>query len=174
MQALSRQCAAGQRRLCDADLRLSGVRRIRDDRCSQRQWLDRRRPGDDGEPAGIQARRRRRYSHILRAAGGGEAEDGGARLIGYLICALTKARASSASANHSFSVVGSMVTHSFLTRPTPVENRRPFFDLINQSTRASGSFRSSRPLVNDAKIFPLTLRAFDPNPFEWPAAGLPA
>ena len=36
----------------DADLRLSGVRRIRDDRGSRRQRLDRRRAGDDGKPAG--------------------------------------------------------------------------------------------------------------------------
>ena len=52
--------AAGQRHLRDADLRLPGVRRIRDDRGRRRQWLDRRRAGDDGKPARLQARRRRR------------------------------------------------------------------------------------------------------------------
>ena len=44
-----------------------------------RQWLDRWRAGDDGKPAGVQARRRRRHSDLLRAAGGGEAEGGGLR-----------------------------------------------------------------------------------------------
>ena len=51
----------------DADLRLSGVRRIRDDRGGQRQRLDRRRAGDDGKPARVQARRRRRHSDLFRS-----------------------------------------------------------------------------------------------------------
>ena len=62
---------------CDADLRLPGVRRIRDDRGRRQQWLDRRRPRDDGKPARLQARRRRRHSDLFRAEGGGEAEGGG-------------------------------------------------------------------------------------------------
>src|ERR1700682_1486828 len=71
--ALSRHPAAGQRYLCDADLRLPGVRRIRDDRGSQRQWLDRRRAGDDGKPARIQARGRRWHPHLFCSASGGKA-----------------------------------------------------------------------------------------------------
>ena len=56
----------------DADLRLPGVRRIRDDPGRRRQWLDRRRAGDDGKPARLQARRRRRHADLFRRAGGGE------------------------------------------------------------------------------------------------------
>ena len=66
--ALSRHRAAGEGHLCDADLRLPGVRRIRDDRGQPRQWLDRRRTRDDGKPARLQARRRRRHFDLLRAA----------------------------------------------------------------------------------------------------------
>ena len=54
-----------------ADLRLSGVGRIRDDRGGRRQRLDRRRPGDDGKPPRLQARGRRRHPHLFRAARGG-------------------------------------------------------------------------------------------------------
>jgi len=72
--ALSRHRAAGQRHLRDADLCLSGVRRIRDDRGRRRQRLDRRRSGDHGKPAGIQARRRRRHPDLFRATGGGAVE----------------------------------------------------------------------------------------------------
>ena len=36
--------------------------------------LDRRRAGDDGEPARLQARRRRRHPHLFRADGGGTVE----------------------------------------------------------------------------------------------------
>ena len=61
----------------DADLRLPGVRRIRDDRGRRQQWLDRRRPRDDGKPARLQARRRRRDFDVFRAEGGGEDEGGG-------------------------------------------------------------------------------------------------
>ena len=41
------------------------------------QRLDRRRARDDGEPPGLQARRRRRHLHLFRAARGGEADDEG-------------------------------------------------------------------------------------------------
>ena len=71
--ALSRHRAAGQGHLRNADLRLPGVGRICDDCRRRRQWLDRWRPGDDGKPAGVQARRRRRHPELLCAAGGGEA-----------------------------------------------------------------------------------------------------
>ena len=74
--ALSRHRAAGQRHLRDADLRLSSVRRIRDDRSRRRQWLDRRRPRDHGKPARLQARRRRRYPDLFRTAGRGKVEGG--------------------------------------------------------------------------------------------------
>ena len=60
----------------DADLRLPGVRRIRDDLGRGRQRLDRRRAGDDGKPAGFQARRRRRHPDLFRRAGGGKAQGG--------------------------------------------------------------------------------------------------
>ena len=64
--------------LRDADLRLPGVRRVRDDRGRRAQRLDRRRARDDGEPARLQARRRRRHPDLFRAAGG--REDQGAAL----------------------------------------------------------------------------------------------
>ena len=57
-----------------ADLRLSGVRRIRDDHGGGAERLARRRQGDDGKPDRVQARRRRRRAHLLRAEGGGVAE----------------------------------------------------------------------------------------------------
>ena len=60
----------------DADLRLPGVRRIRDDRGRRQQRLDRRRPRDDGKPARLQARRRGRDLDVFRAEGGGEAQGG--------------------------------------------------------------------------------------------------
>ena len=72
--ALSRRGAAGEGYVFDADLRLPGVRRIRDDRSRRQQWLDRRRPRDDGKPARLQARRRGRDLHLFCAEGGGEVE----------------------------------------------------------------------------------------------------
>ena len=57
----------------DADLRVSGVRRIRDDHGGGAERLARRRPGDDGEPDRLQARRRLRGAHLFRAARGREA-----------------------------------------------------------------------------------------------------
>ena len=51
----------------DADLRLPGVGRVLDDQGGRRQWLDRRREGDDGMPARLQARRLRRHPHLFRA-----------------------------------------------------------------------------------------------------------
>ena len=51
---------AREGRVRPADLRLSGVGRIRDDRGRRRQWLARRRQGHDGEPSRLQTRRRRR------------------------------------------------------------------------------------------------------------------
>ena len=51
-----------------ADLRLSGVRRIRDDHGGGAERLARRREGDDGEPDRVQARRRRRRAQLFRAA----------------------------------------------------------------------------------------------------------
>ncbi len=71
--ALSRRGPPREGHLRDADLRLPGVRRIRDDRCRREQRLARRRARDDGEPARIQARRRRRRAQLFRAEGGGEA-----------------------------------------------------------------------------------------------------
>jgi porphobilinogen synthase len=71
--------AEGEGHLRDADLRLSGVRRIRDDRGRRQQWLDRRRAGDDGKPGRLQARWRRRHFDLLCAAGGGEVEGGAVR-----------------------------------------------------------------------------------------------
>ena len=56
-----------------APLRLPGERRIFDDHGRREPWLDRRRQGDDGEPRRLQARRRRRGAHLLRAARGGDA-----------------------------------------------------------------------------------------------------
>ena len=43
-------------------------------KAAARQWLDRRRQGDDGKPARLQARRLRRHPHLFRAEGGGNAE----------------------------------------------------------------------------------------------------
>ena len=57
-----------------ADLRLSGLGRVRDDRGRRRERLARRRQGHDGEPPRLQARRRRRHPHLFRAPGGREAE----------------------------------------------------------------------------------------------------
>ena len=61
---------------CDADLRLPGVGRIRDDRRRRQQRLDRRRPRDDGKPARLQARRRRRGFDVFRAESGREDQGG--------------------------------------------------------------------------------------------------
>ena len=58
----------------DADLRLPGVGRIFDDQGGRRQWLDRRRQGDAGIAARLQARRLRRHPDLFRAGGGGDAE----------------------------------------------------------------------------------------------------
>ena len=58
----------------DADLRLPGVGRIFDDQGRRRQWLDRRRQGDAGIAARLQARRLRRHPDLFRAGGGGDAE----------------------------------------------------------------------------------------------------
>src|SRR6185295_13651353 len=74
--ALSRHRAPCEGHVCDADLRLPGVRRIRDDRRRRQQWLDRRRPRDDGEPARLQARRRGWDLDIFCAEGRGEVEGG--------------------------------------------------------------------------------------------------
>src|SRR4029079_16740368 len=74
--ALSRHRAAGEGHVWDANLRLPGVRRIRDDRGRRQQRLDRWRARDDGKPARLQARRRRWHLDVLRAAGGGETEGG--------------------------------------------------------------------------------------------------
>ena len=43
-------------------------------RAAAAERLDRRRAGDDGEPHRLQARRRRRHPHLLRADGRGDAE----------------------------------------------------------------------------------------------------
>ena len=51
-----------------ADLRLSGVGRVRDDHGGGAERLARRREGDDGEPDRVQARRRRRRAQLFRAA----------------------------------------------------------------------------------------------------------
>ena len=56
----------------DADLRLSGVGRIRDDHGGGAERLARRRAGDDGKPDRLQARRRRRRADLFRPARGGE------------------------------------------------------------------------------------------------------
>ena len=72
--ALSRHRPPGEGHLRGADLRLSGVRRIRDDRGCRQQRLDRRRARDDGKPRRLQARRRRWDLDVFRAEGGGEAE----------------------------------------------------------------------------------------------------
>ena len=57
-----------------ADLRLSGVGRVRDDHGGRAERLARRRARDDGKPYCLQARRLRRRAHIFRAARGGEAQ----------------------------------------------------------------------------------------------------
>src|SRR4029450_3202148 len=49
------------------DLRLPGERRVRDAGSGGRQRLARARRGDDGIAARVQARRRRRSAHLLRA-----------------------------------------------------------------------------------------------------------
>ena len=72
--ALSRHPLAPQGGLRHADLRLSGVGRIRDDPGRRRKRLARRDTGDDGEPDRVQAGGRRRHPHLLRADGGGGAE----------------------------------------------------------------------------------------------------
>ena len=56
-----------------ADLRLSGVGRIRDDDGGGAERLDRRRQGDDRDADRVQARRRRRRADLFRAARGREA-----------------------------------------------------------------------------------------------------
>ena len=56
-----------------ADLRLSGLGRICDDRGRRGEWLARRRQGHDGEPFGLQTRRRRRGADLLRPARGAAA-----------------------------------------------------------------------------------------------------
>ena len=71
--ALSRHPAPGEGRLRRADLRLSGVGRVRDDHGRGAERLARRREGDDGKPDRVQARGRRRRAHLFRAARGGEA-----------------------------------------------------------------------------------------------------
>ena len=74
--ALSRHRAAGKGHVLDADLRLPGLRRIRDDRRRRGERLDRRRPRHDGEPRRFQARRRGWHPHLFRAKGRREAEAG--------------------------------------------------------------------------------------------------
>ncbi len=68
--ALSRHCAAREGHLCDADFRLSGLRRVRDDRRRGQQRLDRRRARHDGKPGGVQARRGRWRADLLRSGSG--------------------------------------------------------------------------------------------------------
>ena len=58
-----------------ADLRLSGVRRVRDGDGGGAERLARRRQGDDRDADRVQARRRRRRADLLRAARRGEAEE---------------------------------------------------------------------------------------------------
>jgi delta-aminolevulinic acid dehydratase/porphobilinogen synthase len=71
---LSRRDRQGRGDVRGPDLRLSGVGGICDARRSQRQRLDRRRPRDDGESPGFQARRRLGRLHLFRAARGGASE----------------------------------------------------------------------------------------------------
>ncbi len=53
-------------RFARAHLRLPGLRRVRDDHGRRRPRLDRPRRRHDGEPAGVQARRRQRRADLLR------------------------------------------------------------------------------------------------------------
>src|SRR5690606_34941940 len=64
---------ARERGLRPADARLSGVGRIFDDPGCGTERLARRRKGDDGKPARLQARRRRRDPHLFRPARGRKA-----------------------------------------------------------------------------------------------------
>src|SRR5690606_12845338 len=64
---------ARERGLRPADARLSGVGRIFDDPGRGPEWLARRREGDEGKSARLQARRRRRDPHLFRPARGREA-----------------------------------------------------------------------------------------------------
>ncbi len=61
-------------RLRDADLRLSGVRRIRDDHGGRAERLARRRARHDRKPDRLQTRRLRRGSDLFRPARGGKAQ----------------------------------------------------------------------------------------------------
>jgi hypothetical protein len=65
----------------------------------------------------------------------------------------------------------STVSHSLFTRPGPLENGSPMLSRTSSSTRRAGSFKRRRPRVRDAYIFPLTLRAPEPNPFVAVAPG---
>src|SRR6202040_2069193 len=69
--ALPRRPVAGEGSLPDADVRLPGVRRVRDDRRGRAERLARPRAGRDGVAARFPARRRRRHPHLLRPGGRG-------------------------------------------------------------------------------------------------------
>ena len=65
--AVSRHRASREGRIPRADLRLPGQRRVRDAEGRRAQRLARSRRGHDGEPARLQARRRRRRADVFRA-----------------------------------------------------------------------------------------------------------
>ena len=67
--ALSRHHSPGEGDVRGADLRLPGLRRVRDDHGRRAERLDRRRPGDDGEPRRLQAGRLRRRPDLFCADG---------------------------------------------------------------------------------------------------------
>src|SRR5262245_9769441 len=74
--ALSRRAVAGKGSIRHADLRLSGQRRVCDAEGRRGEWLAQRRRRDAGEPARLQARRRRRHSYLCCHRGGQAAEVG--------------------------------------------------------------------------------------------------
>jgi porphobilinogen synthase len=65
LRELSRRAAPGEAGIQDADLRLSGLRGVFDDQGRRRQRLDGKRARGAGDLAVLQARRRRRDSHLL-------------------------------------------------------------------------------------------------------------
>ncbi len=76
----------------------------------------------------------------------------------------TKSRASRARATHDASSPSSS-THSFIRRPWPGSNGRPFPSAVSSSTRARGSLATNRPRDEIiANSFPFTLSPDEPNP----------
>src|SRR6185437_10227758 len=73
--ALPRHLPAREGHVRHADLRVSSLRRIRDDHGGGAERLARRRKSDVGKPHRLQARRLRRRPHLFRAKGGATIEE---------------------------------------------------------------------------------------------------